>query len=68
MGNLNPMLGRYAGADGVKTGYTRSAGKTLVVSAMRDGHRIYVVLLNAPSRESDATALLDWAFANHTWP
>jgi D-alanyl-D-alanine carboxypeptidase len=68
MGNLNPMLGRYTGADGVKTGYTRSAGKTLVVSAVRDGRRIYVVLLNAPSRESDATALLDWAFANHAWP
>lgn len=68
MWNLNPMLGRYPGADGVKTGYTRTSGKTLVVSATRDGHRVYVVLLNAPDREGDAEALLDWAFANHTWP
>jgi D-alanyl-D-alanine carboxypeptidase len=68
MGNLNPMLGAYAGADGVKTGYTRSAGKTLVVSVTRNGHRVYVVLLNAPERENDARLLLDWALANHTWP
>jgi D-alanyl-D-alanine carboxypeptidase len=62
------MLGRYAGVDGVKTGYTRSSGKTLIVSATRDGHRVYVVLLNAPDRENDATLLLDWALANHSWP
>ena len=68
MGNLNPMLGAYTGADGVKTGYTRSSGKTLIVSATRDGHRVYVVLLNAPERENDARLLLDWALGNHTWP
>jgi D-alanyl-D-alanine carboxypeptidase len=68
MANLNQMLGRYAGVDGVKTGYTRSSGKTLIVSATRDGHRVYVVLLNAPGRENDATLLLDWALANHSWP
>jgi D-alanyl-D-alanine carboxypeptidase len=68
MSNLNPMLGVYPGADGVKTGYTRSSGKTLIVSASRDGHRIFVVLLNAPEREDDATLLLDWALKNHGWP
>jgi hypothetical protein len=29
---------------------------------------VYVVILNAPNRDADAIALLDWAFANHTWP
>ena len=68
MYNLNTLLGGYSGADGVKVGYTRSAGHTLVASASRNGHRVYVVLLNAPDKHNDAKKLLDWAFANHTWP
>ncbi|MGE5595334.1 MAG: D-alanyl-D-alanine carboxypeptidase family protein, partial [Hyphomicrobiales bacterium] len=64
--NVNPFLD-YPGGDGVKTGYTNRAGKTLVASATRDGHRVYLVLLNAPNREQDAVALMDWAFANYSW-
>lgn len=67
LGTLNVMLGRYPSADGIKTGFTRSSGKTIVVSAVQDGRRVYVVLLDAPNREADATKLLDWAFANHRW-
>ena len=66
--NGNRFLTDYAGADGVKTGFTVEAGRTLVASAMRDGHRLYAVVLNAPDREAEAAALLDWAFANHIWP
>jgi D-alanyl-D-alanine carboxypeptidase (penicillin-binding protein 5/6) len=43
----------------VKTGFTADAGRTIVASAMRDGHRVYVVLLDAPDREGDAARLLD---------
>jgi D-alanyl-D-alanine carboxypeptidase (penicillin-binding protein 5/6) len=64
--NINPFLG-YPGSDGIKNGYTRSAGNTLVASATRDGHRVYVVVLNAPARDSDSRALMEWAFANHRW-
>jgi D-alanyl-D-alanine carboxypeptidase len=39
----------------------------MVASAVRDGHRVYVVLLNAPEMEKDAVALMDWAFATHRW-
>ena len=66
--NINGFLYQYPGADGLKTGYTRRAGPTLAASAVRDGHRIYVVLLNAPQREADAAALMDWAFASFQWP
>lgn len=62
----NRLLGRYDGADGVKTGHTDEAGYGMVASATRDGHRIYVCVLGAPSedaRDEAATALLDWAFA-----
>jgi D-alanyl-D-alanine carboxypeptidase len=66
--NINTFLFNYRGADGIKTGYTRGAGPTLVASATRNGHRLYAVVLNSPSRDLDATRLLNWAFANYVWP
>jgi D-alanyl-D-alanine carboxypeptidase len=68
LGNINTFLFSYRGADGIKTGYTRRAGPTIAVSATRNGHRLYAVLLNSSSRDSDAARLLDWAFANYIWP
>lgn len=66
--NINTFLSYYPGADGLKTGYTRSAGSTLAASASRNGHRLYAVILNSPSRNEDARLLLNWAYANFTWP
>jgi D-alanyl-D-alanine carboxypeptidase len=68
MGNQNGLLGTYEGADGIKVGFTYRAGKTRVASAIRDGHRVYVVVLNAPESLDDSKLLLDWALENHTWP
>lgn len=66
--NLNPLLGYTPGVDGVKTGYTEEAGRTFVVSATRNGHRVYVVLMNDAYRAQDAIALIEWAFSNYSWP
>ena len=52
----------------IKTGFTDEAGSTLAVSATRNGHRVYAVFLNDDNRYTDAKAMMDWAFANHTWP
>jgi D-alanyl-D-alanine carboxypeptidase len=68
VGNINTFLTGYPGADGVKTGYTHRAGRTMVASATREGHRVYVVLLNAPNLDEDARRLMDWAFASFRWP
>jgi D-alanyl-D-alanine carboxypeptidase (penicillin-binding protein 5/6) len=67
LSNVNPFLVTYHGADGVKTGYTWRSGRTMLASATRDGHRVYVVLLNAPEMEKDAQALMDWAFSSFRW-
>jgi D-alanyl-D-alanine carboxypeptidase len=67
MVSANSFMFSYPGADSAKIGYTRSAGNTLVASATRNGHRLYVVVFNSASRDADAARLLDWAFANHTW-
>lgn len=64
--NRNEMVGRYAGAIGVKSGFTSRAGKCLVALAQRDGVTVLLVVLNAPNRWWDAAALLDRAFAQGT--
>ncbi len=64
---MNGMLYAVPGADGVKSGFTRSAGRTMVVSALRDGRRLYAVVLNDPQREADTAALIEWGFASYEW-
>ncbi len=68
MGNVNSFLYTYPGADGIKTGFTWAAGPTLVASAVRDGKRVYVVVLNSQQKDLDAQSIFDWVFANYTWP
>ena len=68
MRNTNALLSSYPSADGVKTGFTDDAGRTIAASATKNGRRVYVVLLNDQNRDTDSRALLDWAFVNHSWP
>ncbi|OAI41327.1 hypothetical protein AYO38_03855 [bacterium SCGC AG-212-C10] len=65
--NLNPLLNYTPGVDGIKVGYTEEAGPTFVASVTRDGHRILVILLNAPSMAFDAIKLIEWVYANFQW-
>jgi hypothetical protein len=67
MHNLNPLLGTYQGADGVKIGYTEIAGRTIVASATRDGHRVYVSLMGSRNLAGDCQALLDWVWKTYRW-
>ena len=67
MRNLNSLLGVYPGADGVKIGYTDIAGHTIVASAARDGHRVYVALLRSKDTHGDSIKLFDWVWANFRW-
>lgn len=67
LSNINTFLRSYPGADGLKTGYTRSAGQTLAASATRDGHRLYAIVLNSGTRDEDARRLLNWGFTNLIW-
>lgn len=61
--NHNKLLSRYAGAIGVKTGYTKRSGRSLVSAAERDGVTLIAVTINAPSDWNDHTALLDYGFS-----
>ena len=64
--NHNKLLWRIEGADGVKTGYTRAAGRILVSSASREGRRVIAVTLNAPDDWQDHEVLLTRAFREYS--
>ena len=66
--NHNPLLNYTPGVDGIKTGFTEEAGRTFALTAERNGHRVYIVLLDSPLRAQDAQELLEWAYENHAWP
>ena len=61
--NHNKLLWRYEGAEGVKTGYTRAAGRILVSSASQSGRRLIGVTINAPDDWNDHITLLNQGFA-----
>lgn len=63
--NHNNLLGKYAGADGIKTGYIRASGFNLVASAKRGENRLIGVVFggrNSKSRDLHMTKLLDNGF------
>ena len=63
--NHNKLLWRIDGADGVKTGYTKAAGRILVSSATRQGRRLIGVTINAPDDWNDHTHLLESGFQRY---
>ena len=63
--NRNPILGKVAGADGLKTGHTDEAGYGFTGSAIQDGRRIVMVLAGMKSwneRVSQSVSFMDWGF------
>ncbi len=63
--NRNPLLGKTAGVDGLKTGHTQEAGYGLATSAIRDGRRLVLVvsgLTSEKERKSESARLLEWGF------
>ncbi|MEH2481729.1 D-alanyl-D-alanine carboxypeptidase [Nitrobacteraceae bacterium AZCC 2146] len=70
--NFNKLIGRFPGADGMKTGFICASGYNLVATATRNGKRLIAVVLGASSgqdRAIKAAQLLERGFANNnlTW-
>ncbi len=63
--NKNKMLRLYEGANGVKTGYTKKAGRCLVSGARRNGMQLICVVLGCPDMWNESMALLDTAFEQY---
>ena len=67
--NYNTLLGRYPGADGMKTGFICASGFDLVATATRDDRRLIAVVLGAPSsaaRALKAAQLLERGFNSNS--
>lgn len=64
--NHNKLLWRVDGADGVKTGFTKAAGRILVSSATRQGRRLICVTINDGNDWQDHSSLLEEGFSRYT--
>ena len=66
--NRNPLLGKVAGADGLKTGHTEEAGYGFTGSAEQNGRRLIMVVAGIDSygnRIAESVRLMEWGF--HAW-
>ena len=61
--NKNKTVRQYEGGDGVKIGFTRASGRTLVASATRGDVSLIAVVLRDGNWFADAYAMLDYGFA-----
>ena len=61
--NHNKLLRYRTDCVGLKTGYTRAAGRTLVSCAERDGQRLIAVTLQDGNDWADHSALFDYGFS-----
>ena len=63
--NRNPLLGKVAGADGLKTGHTDEAGYGFTGSAVQNGRRLIMVVAGIDSytnRIAESVRLMEWGF------
>ena len=63
--NHNKLLWQFDGADGVKTGYTKAAGRILVSSATRQGRRLVCVTIDDGNDWADHKRLLEDGFTQY---
>lgn len=65
--NVNTLLGKVWGVDGIKTGWTELAEECLVASANRNGKRVLTIVLASQDRFGETEYLIEWAYASHRW-
>ena len=64
--NKNKILTTFDGGDGIKTGYTKKAGRCLVASATRDGMTIISVVLDCGPMFEECRNLMEKAFEEYS--
>lgn len=63
--NKNKVVYQYEGGNGIKIGYTKAAGRTLVASSERNGMELICVVMNAPDWFNDTYRLMDYAYSQY---
>ena len=65
LSNRNGLVGRFQGVDGLKTGFYAQAGYCVTTTCLRDGRRMILVIIGAPSKKERDDAvrnLLNWGY------
>ena len=63
--NKNKVIYQYEGGTGIKIGFTKAAGRTLVASSERNGMALICVVMNAPNWFQDTNKLMDYAYGQY---
>jgi len=63
--NKNKIIFNFNGGNGIKTGYTKKAGRCLVASANRNNMTVITVVLNCPSMFEECSFLMEKAFSEY---
>ena len=67
LSNINQLLGKVEGIEGIKTGETPGSLQVLITQTTREGNTIVAVVLGSQDRFEDSKNLIEWAFLNHHW-
>jgi len=65
LNNTNELLGKYKGANGIKTGWTKAAGGCLSASAKRGDIELIAIVMHSPDHDTrfdDAANLFNYGF------
>ena len=68
--NTNRLIGRFPGLDGLKTGFYRKAGFSIVATAKKLNLRLIAIVFGAKSsktRFKETSKLLSWGFNRYMW-
>jgi len=65
--NINILLGKIEGVQGVKTGWTEDARENLITYIERDGHQVMIALMGSQDRFGETEELIEWIFENYQW-
>ena len=63
--NKNKVVFEYEGGTGIKIGYTKASGRTLVASSERDGMELICVVMNAHNWFNDSYRLMDYGYEKY---
>lgn len=65
--NINQLVGKIAGVQGIKTGWTENAGECLIALTQRENKEVITVILASQDRFAETEMLIKWVFENFVW-
>lgn len=63
--NKNKILSMYEGGNGIKTGFTKAAGRCLIAAGERNGMQVVAVVLNVPDMFEQCCRMMEYAHENY---